>query len=90
MPGQTVHFMFSLAEDHMPVLAGAARRLHEPDGHAITHACAGFDDEPPHVAVIRAAVLVGGDVLERAEQLRVELAVEAGVSVDAVGIYAIC
>jgi hypothetical protein len=40
--------------------------------------------------VIRAAVLVGGDVLERAEQLRVELAVEAGVSVDAVGIYAIC
>jgi hypothetical protein len=91
MPGQTTHFMFSLAEDHMPALAGAALRLHGPFGQAITHACASAqDDEPTHVAVIRADVSVGRDVLERAERLRSELAVEAGVPVDAVGVYAVC
>ena len=50
---------------------------------ALTH-------EPPHVAIIRADVAAGGDVLERAEQLRAELAAEARVPVDAVGVYAVC
>ena len=82
--------MFSLADEHMPALAGAALRLHGPFGQAITHACAGFDDEPPHVAVIRADVAGSGDVVERAEQLRAELAAEARVPVDAVRVYAVC
>ncbi len=91
MPEQTLHFMFSLADEHMPALAGAALRLHGPFGQAITHACAGASaDEPPHVAVIRADLADAGDVVERAEQLRAELIADARVPVDAVELYAVC
>jgi hypothetical protein len=74
----------------MHAVASAALRLHGPYGQAITHTCAGADDEPPHVAGIRADVPTGGGALERAEQLRVELASEARVPLDAVEVYAVC
>lgn len=93
MPQYPTYFMFGLDENQMAALAEAALRLHGPFGQAITHAEAGFDDEPEHVSVIRADMPAGVTLAERAkraEQLGRELAAAAAVPGDAVDVYAVC